>query len=238
MKHNNISFIEKIRDAKYLEIPSMWNNPENAFDFLVSTNPEKEQHPVMMPVWHTPTAISESSKLFVTIDNTSITGSSETLTIQTISSTAQKAQNYLFIREAKAHMETQHINYKLNTMDGAVKSRNGKAISSTPQRLGEWFRAIREKRGLTLTYVATQADITKGYLSGFEGGYKNPDRKILRRLGQILDVPYGVIELAEELKTVSNEKDALFFRRFLSGMQEITDSLIDEIGLSGYQTTE
>lgn len=59
--------------------------------------------------------------------------------------------------------------------------------------LGERLRAVRRAAGKTLDVAASQAGITKGYLSRIENGRSSPSIAILSSLAAVYGVPMGAI---------------------------------------------
>ncbi len=58
--------------------------------------------------------------------------------------------------------------------------------------LGERIKALREKRGMTQTDLATRAGLSQAYVAMLEAGVKqNPSLDILNRLAKALGVKVG-----------------------------------------------
>jgi XRE family aerobic/anaerobic benzoate catabolism transcriptional regulator len=55
--------------------------------------------------------------------------------------------------------------------------------------IGSAIRDLREKRGLTLEKLATNASISYQYLSGIETGKENFSIAILEKIAKALDMP-------------------------------------------------
>ena len=60
-------------------------------------------------------------------------------------------------------------------------------ISASP--LGQRIRELRSSRGLTLTALADEADLSTGLISQVERGLADPSLETLRRIAKVLEVP-------------------------------------------------
>lgn len=58
----------------------------------------------------------------------------------------------------------------------------------TSKALGRAVRALRDERGMSQEDLAHGADISVQYLSGIEGGHRNPTWDVLTRLADALNV--------------------------------------------------
>lgn len=67
--------------------------------------------------------------------------------------------------------------------------------------LGETIRQARVNKGLSLRETARRAEMSNSYLSQLENGHNtNPDGSIIRKLSDVLDVPW--VSLLSELDYV------------------------------------
>lgn len=56
--------------------------------------------------------------------------------------------------------------------------------------VGEFIRAIRKRRNLTTTQLADQLDLSNGYISLIERNIVSPSLATLKRIAQVLNVPF------------------------------------------------
>lgn len=61
------------------------------------------------------------------------------------------------------------------------------------ETLGTLIKKVRKEKGLTLEQTSKLSDISRSYLSQIESNKKNPSAVYLRRLSDILDIPYSVL---------------------------------------------
>lgn len=75
------------------------------------------------------------------------------------------------------------------------------AVVNMRIELGERLRQARATRALSLEAASRMAKISQGYLHKLEAGrVENPSPRVLQRLSEVLDVPYGrLMELADYL---------------------------------------
>lgn len=71
----------------------------------------------------------------------------------------------------------------------------GRSYEETAHRraVGSRIAELRRERGLTQLDLASQADLHRPYLTGIEGGSRNPSLDALAKIAKALDVP--LIEL-------------------------------------------
>ena len=66
--------------------------------------------------------------------------------------------------------------------------------------IGERLRAMRKKRGMTLTELGKRSKVSKSYLSQLENGqFSNPSTEIVTRLCGALGISGGAILGLEEM---------------------------------------
>jgi XRE family transcriptional regulator of biofilm formation len=69
---------------------------------------------------------------------------------------------------------------------------------------------MRKQKGLTLSELASRADVSKSYLSNIERNiYKNPSIQIVKKIARVLDVDLKVLlnsELTEETPKVPDKE--------------------------------
>ena len=89
------------------------------------------------------------------------------------------------------------------------------------EHYGEYFKALREAKGLTLREVEKQTDVSNAYLSQLESGkIKQPSPITLHKLSGIYEVNYDVLmekvgyptTNTSKLKKEDAEKNAMSFR--------------------------
>lgn len=56
--------------------------------------------------------------------------------------------------------------------------------------VGEFIRAVRKRRNLTTTQLAEQLDLSNGYISLIERNIVSPSLATLKRIAQVLKVPF------------------------------------------------
>jgi transcriptional regulator with XRE-family HTH domain len=62
------------------------------------------------------------------------------------------------------------------------------------QNYGEYFKALRESKGMTLRDVEKKADVSNAYLSQLESGkIKQPSPLTLHKLSKLFDVSYEIL---------------------------------------------
>lgn len=62
------------------------------------------------------------------------------------------------------------------------------SVAKTACSLGEIIRDARENKGITMTELAKQVQITQGYLSKIENNLKVPVDGVLQRIGNVLGI--------------------------------------------------
>jgi transcriptional regulator with XRE-family HTH domain len=65
------------------------------------------------------------------------------------------------------------------------------------ENLGETFRRVRQRSGMTLERVAGRADVTKGYLSKVESGRVTPSIAVISKLADVYGMPLSDIFMPE-----------------------------------------
>ena len=82
---------------------------------------------------------------------------------------------------------------------------------------GEYFKALRQAKGLTLREVEKRTDVSNAYLSQLESGkIKQPSPITLHKLSEIYEVSYDMLmqkvgyPTTESLKQKSGEKEIAF----------------------------
>ncbi len=73
------------------------------------------------------------------------------------------------------------------------------AVAAALAGVGQRLRRVREQRGLTLTQVATQTDISKSTLSRLETGQRRPSLELLLPLAHVYRVPIDDLVGAPEV---------------------------------------
>ena len=61
-------------------------------------------------------------------------------------------------------------------------------------KLGEQIRRLRQRRRLSLRYVATKANITAPYLSDIELGRRHPSERVMTDLAKVLRTPLDELQ--------------------------------------------
>lgn len=81
---------------------------------------------------------------------------------------------------------------KVETSSGGQNAVSRRAVyhtSSPLSRMHDRLRALRKERGYSLEELAARTDVTKGFLSLIERGFRVPSISTLLKLGQAFDVP-------------------------------------------------
>ncbi|GIK17523.1 MAG: transcriptional regulator [Planctomycetota bacterium] len=81
----------------------------------------------------------------------------------------------------------------------------------TPQFVGGRLREVREVRGITAVDLADQIGVSPQAVSQYERGGQTPSPDVLRRIGEVLEVPTHFL-----LRPVRSEESAVLFFRSLS----------------------
>lgn len=94
------------------------------------------------------------------------------------------------------------------------KIKRRQIVSDASQTLGEFIRATRERRGISLRELARRAGISAPFLSEIERDRRNPSDDIAVRLAAELDVPVkelralnAVVALDEFKRMMEKDRD-------------------------------
>lgn len=83
----------------------------------------------------------------------------------------------------------------------ATRQSRSSTTSDTRQRIGPAIRALRQEKGLSLSDLAQQTEISVSYLSRLEKGKSVPSFTLLSRLSQVLGVDIAFFVETERTAT-------------------------------------
>jgi transcriptional regulator with XRE-family HTH domain len=82
------------------------------------------------------------------------------------------------------------------------------------QTPGACLRAARRRANLTQIQLADQVGVTSQYISALEKDLKrNPSREIIKRIGQVLDIPFETLLFGGDAKPGLSESDVVIARQ-------------------------
>jgi len=99
-------------------------------------------------------------------------------------------------------------------------------------KIGEELRKLRRYRGLTLSQVSEQTDLSVSFLSDVERGKTNPSLDTLQKLSEFYGVAVNDIMKGAESDVVSQKVYPPGFEDFLKGMAGQMDPDTEELLLS------
>lgn len=92
--------------------------------------------------------------------------------------------------------------------------------------IGKNIQVIRKKRGLTLSQLAEQANVSKSYLSNIERSInQNPSIQIMEKIASVLEVDFRILLGIDKVKPPCPEEEWHTFFQELSDEGIGTDQL-------------
>lgn len=79
---------------------------------------------------------------------------------------------------------------------------------------GQCLREARLRASLTQVQLAERIGVTSQYISALEQDQKkNPSRKVIRRIGEVLDIPFEALLFGGDAKPGLSESDVIIARQ-------------------------